>query len=411
MKIAIVVGHFPLISQAVVLNQIVGLMKLGYEVDIFSFSHGDTNKIHSDIKKYGFLEKVVYLDPLSGVSDRIRETRIAMDEKYLKKFGFKLPFLNLFRYVRNEFMIITLILSSRLKGVGPYDIIHCQIGTVGLRFLPLRRFRIFGGKLIVQFRGEDITEYVKQKGNKIYDKLFQEGDCFMPVCDYFRKLLIELGCPKDKIYVLRSGIDCKRFKFKERKKPTKGPIKIAFVGRLVEKKGVEYAIRAVAILKKRGYQIELVIVGNGPLMKELKSLSRELNIQKHIAFLGVKNHDEIIEILNGAHLFAAPSVTSRTGNQEGIPNTLKEAMAMGLPVVSTYHAGIPELVEDGVSGLLVPERDHHALAEKLGYLIDHPKRWRDMGSAGRKFVEKNYDSDKLDKELVDIYRKQLKSVV
>src|SRR3989344_1748865 len=408
MRIAFVVGKFPLISEVFVLNQVIGLIKLGHEVDIFSFSRGDTKKIHSDVEKYGLLKKVIYLDPLHRVSDRVRETRMSLSEKYSKKIGFKLSLLDLIRYTRDKFLLMKLIHWLRLKSMRPYDIIHCQMGTVGLRFLPLRRLGIFSGKLVVQFRGEDITEFVKQKGEKVYGKLFKEADCFMPVCDYLGERAIALGCPKDKISVLRSGINCKRFIYSERVIPSTGFIRIAIVGRLVGKKGIEYAIRAFSILKKRGYKAELLIVGDGPLRMRLQELSKELNVDKSVVFFGAKNHDEVVEILNKAHLFVAPSVISKNGNEEGIPNVLKEAMAVGLPVVSTYHAGIPELVQDGISGFLVSERDTQSLADKLGYLIDHPEIWIRIGRSGRRFIEKDYNIEKLNKELVDIYRKLIK---
>jgi colanic acid/amylovoran biosynthesis glycosyltransferase len=100
-------------------------------------------------------------------------------------------------------------------------------------------------------------------------------------------------------------------------------------------------------------------------------------------------------------------VTGKDGNQDAPVNTLKEAMAMGLPVISTKHGGIPELVQDGVSGFLVPERDANAIATKLSYLITHPEIWEAMGKAGRARVEKQYDMDKLNDELVDIYQQIL----
>ena len=119
---------------------------------------------------------------------------------------------------------------------------------------------------------------------------------------------------------------------------------------------------------------------------------------------GWRNQKEIISILNETHIFVAPSVTASDGNQDAPVNTLKEAMAMGLPVIGTLHGGIPELVEDNVSGFLVPERDETAIAQKLIYLIEHPEIWQQMGLSGRKKVETHYDTDKLNSELVELYQ-------
>jgi colanic acid/amylovoran biosynthesis glycosyltransferase len=176
----------------------------------------------------------------------------------------------------------------------------------------------------------------------------------------------------------------------------------------VEKKGIEYAIRAVAKLTDVNQNIEYNIIGDGPLKEQFQKLIAELNVGHIVKLLGWKQQQEIVEILDNCHIFIAPSVTAADGNQDAPVNTLKEAMAMGLPVISTRHGGIPELVEDGISGFLVPERDAEAIAEKLSYLIAHPQ-WEQMGHAGRNRVENKYDMNKLNDELVAIYQQLLNS--
>jgi colanic acid/amylovoran biosynthesis glycosyltransferase len=179
------------------------------------------------------------------------------------------------------------------------------------------------------------------------------------------------------------------------------------IARLVEKKGVEYGIRAVAKLVRAKLSIEYHVIGDGPLREDLRQLIQELDANDTVKLLGWKQQQEVVEILNNAHIMLAPSVTSQDGDQEGIPVSLMEAMARGLPIVSTQHSGIPELIENGVSGFLVPEQDVDALAEKLGYLIEHPEVWPEMGRAGRVYVEKHYDINKLNNQLVEIYQKLL----
>jgi colanic acid/amylovoran biosynthesis glycosyltransferase len=119
---------------------------------------------------------------------------------------------------------------------------------------------------------------------------------------------------------------------------------------------------------------------------------------------GAQSHDKIIAILRGMHILLTPSVTAPNGDQEGIPNVLKEAMAMGMPVVSTRHSGIPELVEDGVSGYLAAEGDAEALAQELARMIAHPERWGAMGKAGRQRVESEFNSQRLNDRLVTLYQ-------
>jgi len=107
--------------------------------------------------------------------------------------------------------------------------------------------------------------------------------------------------------------------------------------------------------------------------------------------------------LDDSNIFVLPSITTRDGDQEGIPNAIKEAMARGLPVVSTYHAGIPELIEDGISGFLVPECNEKALAEKIEYVISHPEIWQSIEEAGRKKIEEEYDKEKINDRLIEIF--------
>jgi colanic acid/amylovoran biosynthesis glycosyltransferase len=133
----------------------------------------------------------------------------------------------------------------------------------------------------------------------------------------------------------------------------------------------------------------------------------ELGLRGEVELVGARSHAEVIALLREAHLFVAPCVTAENGDQEGIPNALKEAMAMGIPVLSTWHSGIPELVEDGVSGLLVPERDSEALADGLAYLIDQPERWPAMGRAGRDKVDAEFNSEKLTHDLIGLYREAI----
>ena len=119
--------------------------------------------------------------------------------------------------------------------------------------------------------------------------------------------------------------------------------------------------------------------------------------------LGWKTHEEVKVLLKESHVLVAPSLTSEGGDQEGIPNAIKEAMASGLPVISTFHSGIPELVTDGVSGLLVPERDAASIADSLAYLISHPEICNEMGQAGRMQVEQKFDTNLLNKQLEELY--------
>lgn len=393
MRIAFVVGNFPVISQTFILNQITGLIDLGHDVRVFSYDRGDPGKGHPDMEKYGLPERTVYL------WDRSRSflSRLASAPglwlRHVLKYGKPFGSPALMEQV------------ERISGQGKFDVVHCQFGTFGIKYLPLHEFGATGGKLVVNFRGYDISEFVRENGGEVYRTLFKKADAFVTNCDFFRRRLLELGAPSEKTAVVFSGINCDLFRFSGRCPAPDGVVRIGMTGRLVEKKGIEYGIRAVAELIRRGKRAEFYVIGEGPIKEDLTKLIDELGVKDRVKLLGARNQNEIIEILRSCHLFMAPSVTSKSGDQDAPVNVLKEAMAMGLPVVSTRHGGIPELVEEGISGYLVDERDASALAERLGHLIDHPELWPLLGRAGRACIEKQFDMKKLNQDLVNIYQR------
>lgn len=410
MKIAFIVNEFPSLSQTFVLNQITGLIDRGHDVDIFAEVARNDIKIHEDVKKYNLLEKTIYLNELDIPQNKI--TRIIKSIHYIFKFIRKNPLvifrsLNFLKYGKRAASFYLFYQTIPFLAKGPYDITHCQVGMLGPKALKFRYLGAVTGKLIISFRGYDASKHLYNNIG-IYDELFREADLFFPVCRHFKQRLIKEGCDKKKIKVHRSGINLAKFEYSYPKKPKGGLTKLLTIARLVEKKGVAYAIRAVAQLLASGRRITYYVVGgDGGLRAELERLIEDLNLGVHVQLLGWMNQEEVIRLLKSAHILVAPSVTASDGDQEGIPNVIKEAMAFGLPVISTYHSGIPELVEDGVSGFLVPERDVNSLADRIAYLIDHPERWSEMTRMGRTILKEYYDIDKLNDKLTDIYQNLL----
>ncbi|MGB3295625.1 MAG: glycosyltransferase [Phormidesmis sp.] len=406
LKVAFVVSRFPVLSETFVVNQATGLLDRGYDVDIYTEQLCDTQKVHPDVTRYGLLARTQVMPSVP----KNYLTRLTEGVRLLATYGPRYPeqigrSLNVFRLgtrAASLWTLFTTIPTLERTGSQPYDIIHCQFGDLGFRGLSLRDLSE-DTKLIVMFRGFDISAQVACQGDRLYAALFNQADFFLTNCEFFRQRLLALGCPPDKVKVHYSGLDCQKFTPTVRSQET-SEIRIAATGRLVEKKGFEYSIRAVAKVAQRYPQVTFDIIGDGPLRAELTALIESLQMTETIRLLGWQDEAEIINILTRAHLFVAPSVTAADGNQDAPINVLKEAMALGLPVVSTLHGGIPELVEDGVSGLLVPERDAEAIAQAVTTLIEHPERWPDIGKAGRAYVEAHYDLNVLNDRLSDLYQ-------
>lgn len=406
MKIAFIVNQFPVLSETFILNQITGLIDRGHEVDIYADEPSDNSKMHPDVENYRLLERTYYArrppNPFLWTSGGFWLLLTNATKAPLVL----LRSLNIFKYGKQAASFRLLYWVIPFFCQRSYDIIHCHFGQNGLKASRLREIGALEGKLITTYHGVDITRDLQLMGDHIYDSLFKTGDLFLPISKYWQSRLIELGCNKQKIIVHRMGIDCRKFYFIPRQTQTDGSCRLVMLSRLVEKKGVEYSIRAVAKLANNR-NIKYSVIGDGPLRESLQQLIQELNVSDIVKLLGWKQQQEIVEILNNSDILLAPSVTSKDGDQEGIPIAMMEAMAMGLPVVSTQHSGIPELVQDGISGFLVRERDVDALTEKLGYLIDHPEVWSEMGQAGRAYVEEHYNLDKLNDQLVETYQRLL----
>jgi colanic acid/amylovoran biosynthesis glycosyltransferase len=406
MKIAFVVNQFPCLSETFVLRQITGLFDRGHEVDVFAYGAGQDPVRHGAVEKYGLLSRTSYLNHCAcSHSAAIRVVkRFGLFVTHFHKDPWAvLKALNVRRFGKGALLLQLFCQIAPFLTKGPYDVIHCQFGNLGQLGLLLKDTGVFAGKLVTSFRGYDASSYVKAHGNHVYDDLFKRCDLFLCVSSHIRDRLIRLGCDEQKIIVHRSGVTTKKSFFPPRSVDSGGKLKILTVARLEEKKGVEYGIRAVAHVLNKNPRIEYKIAGDGPMREQLRCLIDELNVGDHVALVGWRSEAEIVKLFQTSDILLAPSITATSQDQEGIPGAIIEACAHGLPVIATAHAGIPEVIEDGRSGFLVPERDAEALAERLDLLTNRPELRLSMGRIGRQFVEANYDIEKLNDRLVEIY--------
>ena len=412
MKIAFIVDKFPKLSETFVLNQITGLLQMGHEVRVFSREPGEEGVSHPEIKEYGLLDKTVYYGDDVVATPKGKVPRVLQAFMIFFRNGAKsrralLKSMSFFRFGRNaaSLTVFYSILPFLDKGLEDYDVVHCHFGPVGAMAALLKDTGALRGRLVTTIHGYDITSYVKEKGSEVYNHLFKVGDIFMPISERWRKELLRLGCPEEKIIVHHMGVELDKFTFLPRGTRDDQAINVLTIARFVEKKGVEYGIRAVAKVLSSCPDIHYVIIGDGPLRDNIQKLIRDLKLEGKIELVGWKSQDEIVALMREADILLAPSVTSVDGDQEGIPVVLMEALAQGLPVLSTQHSGIPELVRDGESGYLVPERDVDALSDKLLVLSNERDRWQDMGMAGRKYIEEEFNIYSLNSSLVRTYER------
>lgn len=406
MKIAFVVNRFPELSETFILNQIIGLLDLGHDVRIFAKPVPVEGKTHPVVKEYKLMKRVRYRPVVPSKKTICRLKALGMIAAvFVRRPVRTLQTLKLLISREEGFSYKLLFFVLQILCYD-FDIIHCHFGPNGILGLNLKKI-IPKIKLVTTFHGYDINSYPNRAGKDVYNDLFEYGDLFTANTSFTKQQVVSLGCNKKDIKILPVGVELEKFCFCERMLLPDEPLRILSVGRLVEKKGHEYTLRAVAKLCYEGRNIICTVIGGGPLKNELQSLVEELGIEKNIKFQGALSQDEVIEHYKKSHIFVLASITARDGDREGQGLVLQEAQAMGLPVVSTLHNGIPEGVLDGKSGFLVPEKDVDALAERLEYLINHPDIWPQMGRAGREYVEKNYNIKDLNQRLVRIYQELL----
>ena len=304
---------------------------------------------------------------------------------------------------RSYFSKILDKISTRLTGSYPTryfetilkennaKLLHAHFGTEGVRYLKLKRN--LNLPMITTFYGMDVSMISRiPYWKKRYVQLFQEGDLFLTEGNNMKNELIKLGCPENKIIIQHLGVDLTTFNFTPRTQPEDGNITILIAGSFREKKGIPYAIKAFAKVKENHPDIQLRILGDGKMRDQIESLIAELNLSDSVTLLGYQSHDVFLNEAANAHIFMLPSITAQNGDTEGgAPVAILEAQATGLPVISSYHADIPEVVVDGKSALLAPERDVETLAKHLEYLVEHPDVWGAMGRAGREYMEQKYD--------------------
>jgi colanic acid/amylovoran biosynthesis glycosyltransferase len=291
-------------------------------------------------------------------------------------------------------------------------LIHAHFGTTGT--LTLRLKSVLGIPHITTFYGFDISKLPrKKKWLKLYETLFQEGDLFLVEGAHMSSKLEALGCPLEKIRIQRIAIPINRITFIPRQPKKKGqPPIVIFAGRLVEKKGLIYALLALKEARSRHYNLEFRVIGDGPLKEKILEIIKKNHMSDYVRMLGLLGYTDYLKELQEADIFLHPSITSSDGDSEGgAPTTILEAQAAGLPVVSSYHADIPNIVVPGESALLCEEKDWKGLSEKIMYLIENQRLWRQIGRAGRSFVEKYHDIRQEVKTLEDKYNDLLEKLI
>lgn len=286
---------------------------------------------------------------------------------------------------RGEFRVLDGIL--RRRGA---QLMHIYFGHTGVHLLPF--IKAWDKPCLVSFHGADIAVREHQPGYEAQlRELLQTVPLVLARSESLRQRLLQLGCPADRLAINRTGVPLDQFPFVARQAPARGAWQIVQACRLIPKKGLVTAIHGFAMFRERHPYATFVIAGDGPMRGELKGLVSKLGLENCVLFPGFLSQAKLHELYLSSHIFAHPSELMADSNQEGVPNSMLEAMSTGLPVVATLHGGIPEAVENGVSGFLVEEKNPQAVCEALSRIADSGDEWLRMGREGSEFITRNFE--------------------
>ena len=286
------------------------------------------------------------------------------------------------------------------------QLLHIYFGHIAVHLLPL--IRAWPKPSVVSFHGADVlVDMDKPAYRAATEEMLTAVKRVFVRSESLRRAVTELGCDENKVDIVRTAIPLEEFPFRLRRWPRDGAWRLVQACRLIEKKGLETTLRAFAVFGARFPEATLTIAGEGPLLVRLQKLARRLGIDARVLFPGFVSQERLHTIFYSSHIFLHPSETGRDGNQEGIPNSMLEAMASGLPVFATLHGGIPEAIENRVNGVLVPERDHESLARELLGATQAPHYLERLARNATESVAQKFEQRAQVGRLEDLYLKMI----
>ncbi len=401
LRIAVVCSQYPVASETFIRAQVAMLLDRGHDVHVFANVVGNYTPPHSAMDdEIARRTHYTHWPTRGGFFSQAAKALVIAALRAPRAPRVLWPAVRNLHHLMNPSHVPGYFNSMAFWAHPGFDVILSHFGHVGQQIAEMASLGMVSGKLATVLHGEDVSKHLRDHGNDAYKALFTQNDLLLPVSQHWADVIQAAGCAPQKILVQHMGIDTQRIAFRPRVCAAEAKVHFISVCRLVEKKGLEFALRAIAHVKE-SFQANATytIIGDGPLRAQLESLSESLGLSQCVQFAGWKSHGETLDALNASHILIAPSVTATDGDMEGIPVSIMEAMASGLPVISTFHSGIPELIEDGVSGVLVKERDAPALAAAIEQLRVETGTWDSIGQAARLRVEALFDNHALATQL------------
>lgn len=400
-RIAFFVGRFPVLSETFIVRQIRQAIQSGADVTVIAV-HRPTSVVSAEGRADEALRVRYVWRSAAGLLSRFLLVWRSVVRRSLAPKAI-VPLRAAAEALRAGVFGAALDIAAQAPNgsLGSYDLVVAHFGPIGVRAMYLKRAGLLEGQLATVFHGADMSNRaIVRKYLRGYRALFAERGFFLPVSKLWQERLCTWGAPPAHTRVVRMGVDTGRLQMLPPNRALRDPMRVLAVGRLVEKKGFMYGIRGVA---RARCSAELTIVGGGPLAGSLQVLASSIGGNR-VALVGAKAPERVLELMREADVLLVPSVTGVNGDMEGIPVVLMEAMALGVVVLATRHSGIPELVEDGVTGFLVPERDDQAIADTLQVIARGEPDLSEVRRNARRIIEEQFDASKAFNEMIRFCR-------
>jgi colanic acid/amylovoran biosynthesis glycosyltransferase len=408
MRIAFFTGPFPALSETFILRQISFLRNAGHEVHIYPQEAGCYERLHAKLLPEELRRFVHYPPPVvsNPVFRLFQCIKLVLNNKNPNHLNWRKT-LNI-KIFKSYALNLRLFLWAWpfTQSDNRFDAIISHFETPANRVAMLRKAGILHGPHFAFFHTSVFLH--NQMKNRSMDRdvyflkrlVFPTANKILPIHSQLAKQFVQAGADQRKVAVFHMGCG-EPAQYGERMTPP--PLRFLSCCRLVAKKGLDDALAALAAASPNISEWRYDILGDGPLSKELERLAAQLAIRDKVFFHGCVGEHAVQDFLAEAHIFLAPSKIDSSGDREGLPVAILEASAAGIPVISTWHEGIPECVKDGISGILVEEGDILALSNAIISLANNTNLRRQMGEQGANIVKIDFDQTKLNFALQDLF--------
>lgn len=390
-RVGYVLKRYPRYSETFIVNEILAHEKAGLEIEIFSLYPANDDRFQDMI---AWVQGPVNYVTVAGLRFSDFWWGLEVAAQIVPDFWAGL------KWAQGEeghhvYQAAVIARQVRLKGIRH---LHAHFGSAATSVARLAA-RFSGVSYSFTAHAKDIFHESVQ-----HDDLRRKlGDAaaVITVSDYnLQYLRSNFGTMAARVQRIYNGLDLERFPYRT---PQDRPPRVVFVGRLVEKKGLSYLVEACALLAGSGYRFDCQIIGAGELEAELRAQIERLGLQRTVELLGPRPQREVVNMVQGASAIAAPCIVGTDGNRDGLPTILLEAMALGTPCVSTDVTGIPEVIRDGKTGLMVTQRDPATLASALERLLASPSLRVELATRARRLIEKEFDIHRNAARIRDIF--------